>query len=108
MPLPGGTSELGMSDYKCEADLTSDCKCQADLMPYHFWPPDASTGGISELGMSDHEADLNSTSLGHQMPLPVGYIWLPVSMTQRITKCPYVVLLFVTRCLYLEVHLSMY
>ena len=31
MPLLGGTSELDMSDCKCQVDLTSDCKCQADL-----------------------------------------------------------------------------
>ena len=28
----GGTSDLGMPDCKCQADLTSDCKCQPDLM----------------------------------------------------------------------------
>ena len=33
IPLPGGTSELGMSDCKCQADLMSDYKCQVDHMP---------------------------------------------------------------------------
>ena len=28
----GGTSDLGMSDFKCQGDLMSDCKCEADLM----------------------------------------------------------------------------
>ena len=43
MPLPGGTSELGTSDCKCQCDLTSDCKCQADLSQYWSWSLDAST-----------------------------------------------------------------
>ena len=28
----GGTSELGMSECKCQSDLTPDCTCQEDLM----------------------------------------------------------------------------
>ena len=27
------------------------------------------------------------TTLGHRMPLPRGYVWLEVSLTQRLTKC---------------------
>ena len=32
MPVLGDTSDLGMPDCKCQADLTSDCTCQPHLM----------------------------------------------------------------------------
>ena len=46
MPQLGGTSDLDMSDYKCQADLMSDCKHEADLMYYCSLSLDASIWGV--------------------------------------------------------------
>ena len=57
----GGTSDLGMPDCKCQAELAPDCKCQANLISdchvdlpiwaltaeisyCHSWPLDATMG----------------------------------------------------------------
>ena len=89
---------------------------QLDLCQYHSWPPDASTRGVHLTECQpDPKDDQNvkitwcSTIIGHQMPLPGGYILLNVSLTQRMTimsKKPDVVPFLATRCLYQGVCLT--
>ena len=109
-----GPEDVSIGGYICICKMSSqpDAWLLMSSWPYVvlllttrclYWGVHLTVYCIFNCVLQNVKMTLGSTGLGHQMPLPGGYIWLSTAFSIacfRMAPWPYIVLLMATRCLY--------